>query len=414
MFRSIVLALLISGAIQSYSQSRQLPAVHHCGTSEAMAAFYHRLPDQQGSQHDVVRGSGGGCFVIPVVFHVYGQTQSGYPVNLDIIQGALDLLNADMHGLNTDFDLVHQEFLDIRETMPEVEFILAQLDPEGNPTNGIVQHPVASGYGNGDGYDDLIAADAWDNYKYMNIYVQNDLYNNGVTNNSGVAWYPATWMSDNNLARIVYNGAYLGENCDWEPEFASTMTHEVGHWLNLIHTFQDGCQMPNDEVTDTPPCDYWQDGYDCHPNNLSNYPLNCNDILINAENYMDYAGAYGCYRMFTEGQVERMYTALNHPTRYPLWQYSNLIATGLDEYCDEPVGIEEEGVEMKLYKCESSRICFRGFLEENFAVQIFDLSGRQVFQTLMTDANSSLELEFLPTGTYIVQAGPLVGKVVLN
>jgi hypothetical protein len=161
---------------------------------------------------------GGNCYVIPVVFHVYGTTQGGMPVNASIINGAMSMLNDDFHGLNADYSTVHNSFMSIRATLPDVTFALAELDPVGNPTNGIVNHPVTSGYANGSGYDAAIAADAWDNYKYMNIYIMNDLFGDAVTTNSGYGYYPSTFMSDNNTARIVYNGAYLGINCTWEPE----------------------------------------------------------------------------------------------------------------------------------------------------------------------------------------------------
>lgn len=270
-------------------------------------------------ENNSINRNNNSTYTIPVVFHVYGDVHNGYSVTQEKIETALEKLNEDFNGLNSDFNTVDPMFSSIKGTL-DIEFKLAKLDPNGGCTSGVVFYDEKSGYGNGSGYDSQIQADAWDNYKYMNVYIQNDLYNDGSTTNSGVAWYPNSWMSDNNLARVVYNGAYLHGNTS--DEFASVLTHEFGHWLNLVHTFDGGC-TGTDFVTDTPP----ENGN--HDLGCSS-GTNCSGEYVNYENYMGYNGASGCYKMFTQGQINRMLVALTHPTRQPLWQANNLIDTGVN------------------------------------------------------------------------------------
>lgn len=348
----------------------------------------------------------GECYVIPIVFHVYGTTQGGKTVSNSLIINAVQKMNDDYHGLNNDYNTVHNNFFAIRDIMPDLTFALAQKDPSGNATTGIMYHPVAAGFANGTGYDAQIQADAWDNYKYMNIYIMNDLFNNGVTNNSGYGYYPNTTMSNNNTARIVYNGAYLGTNTN--QEFASTLSHEYGHWLNLIHTFDGGCVQPNDYVTDTPPCDYSNVTYTCHATPTSTYPVNCNNELINAENYMDYSGAYGCYKMFTQGQVARMYAGLQHPSRQPLWQLSNLIAVGLGQLCS-PTNVTNLSLSNSSFivypNPAGNSIYIKSADNMNGSTyKISDQLGRELLNGKLNSQNESIDVSALPTGVYFLTA----------
>ena len=269
-------------------------------------------------------------YIIPVVFHVFGTVQNGYYVTNTLITNALKSLNDDFKGYNDDFYTVHDSFVKIRGEMLDVEFVLAKKDPSGNATNGIKFYStIEKGFGNIDQFTEArIKNYAWNNYHYMNVYVMADLYNDGNYNKSGVAWLPDLNMTKNNLARVVYNGKYIGTNTN--KEFASTLTHEFGHFFNLKHTFDGGCYIYNDGVGDTPPCNYPSDKYSCHANSSINEPLNCYGYLINVENYMDYSGATnGCYKMFTKGQVNRMYAAMSHSSRVSLWQDSTLYKTGI-------------------------------------------------------------------------------------
>jgi hypothetical protein len=78
-----------------------------------------------------------------------------------------------------------------------------------------------------------------------------------------------------------------------------TLTHEVGHWLMLEHTFAHGCAASGDWVADTAPEAIPQ--FDCPPN-----PDTCPAPGLDPiHNFMDYTQD-SCMNMFTKGQSDRM------------------------------------------------------------------------------------------------------------
>jgi PKD repeat protein len=96
--------------------------------------------------------------------------------------------------------------------------------------------------------------------------------------------------------------------------------HEVGHWLDLLHTFHNACS-PGDLVADTPP--EAVNAWGCPSTVPSTCTSNGGDPI---HNFMDYTDD-GCRWQFTAGQKARMYAAIG-TYRSKLVSPANLVATG--------------------------------------------------------------------------------------
>lgn len=216
-----------------------------------------------------------------------------------------------------------------------IEFCLAKVDPNGNPTNGIdrVNRSVAN-YTSMSAIEAAKAATIWDPTKYLNMwtfafggsmattlgYAQfpagsgldgmgtdpciDNLGGGGGASTDGVVCNYNTWGS----RAIFPSGTYGGTQFDK----GRTMTHEVGHMLGLRHTWGDGDCTVDDFCADTPNCSgQYFAGVDTGG---CNSPVQCGGPR-QIQNYMDYSDD-NCMNMFTQNQKDRMLAVLmNSPRR---------------------------------------------------------------------------------------------------
>lgn len=235
---------------------------------------------------------------IPVVVHVVWNV-SAENLTDQQIQSQIDVLNEDFRKLNADVNNAPAPFAPLAADC-EINFCLAQRDPSGNPTTGIVrrQTQVTSfSTNNAVKYFSQGGSDIWDRNQYLNIWVC-DL-GSGLL---GYAQFPGGPAATDG---IVCDYAYFGRiNASAPYDKGRTATHEVGHWLNLRHIWGDAT-CGSDLVNDTPLHNTSNGGCPTYPH----YSTCQGQPIEMTMNYMDYTYD-ACMYMFTIGQRDRMQAVL--------------------------------------------------------------------------------------------------------
>jgi PKD repeat protein len=321
-------ALLIT-AVVSNAQS---PAYRTCDTDEMWKEAVKADPDAalrragislSGARKlpgtKVVSPTGFVQYKIPVVFHVM-HTYGPENISKAQILDAVNSLNLAFQKLNADTGDVIPLFQSIFANA-EIGFELANIDPDGNCTDGITRTYTKFTNAANDNVKTLVG---WPCQKYLNIWVVKNI----ASGAAGYAYYPGISASiDGIVMRHDYTGSFGTSNNSNYTE--RSLSHEVGHWLNLPHTWgsTNNPGLASNCGTD--------DGIGDTPNTIGVANFSCNTAqntcgqIDNVQNYMDYAS---CHLMFTEGQKDAMHVALQSSPggRDNLSTLANLVATGTE------------------------------------------------------------------------------------
>jgi len=234
---------------------------------------------------------------IPVVFHVIYATSAENITDAKCIE-QLNQLNLDFAKLNRDTNLIPAVFRNFAADT-KIQFCLAQRDPNGAVTTGIIHKATTVTTFN---FDDKVkytasgGDNAWPTSSYLNIWSCN--LGGGLL---GYAQFPGGASATDGVV-ILYSsiGSMNSPGTATPYHLGRTATHEVGHWLNLRHIWGDA-NCGDDLVNDTPTQQTSNSGCPSFPHVTCSNGTN-GDMYMN---YMDYTND-ACMNMFTIGQTTRM------------------------------------------------------------------------------------------------------------
>ncbi|MEN7546853.1 zinc metalloprotease [Rapidithrix thailandica] len=248
--------------------------------------------------------------VIPVVVHVLRYTPAPIDVSDEKIHSQIAVLNQDFRKKNPDHVNTPEEFKHLVADVG-IEFRLATTDPKGKPTTGILRSEGEitgwEGFKENENtavedlklfFTEKGGQDAWPPDKYLNIWVADLSNRHGNLGLPGYASFPG---GDPRTDGVIIDPRAFGTlpPLNESHQRGRTATHEIGHWLNLLHIFgkNNDCEA-GDFVEDTPSAYSQYNGSPVHPQSS----CGSHDLFMN---FMDYVDDQAMY-MFTKGQKERM------------------------------------------------------------------------------------------------------------
>ncbi len=239
-------------------------------------------------------------YTIPVVVHVLYNT-SVQNISDGQILSQIAVLNEDYRRQNSDASSTPSAFAAIAGDA-EIEFCLATVDPNGNPTTGITRKNTSVSSFSVSTDNIKVSAQGgqspWPTADYMNIWV-------GPISGGTLGYAtPPFGASPGSRDGVVIGYQYMGNTgtAVFPYNEGRTATHEVGHYLGLPHIWADGsdnggCSF-DDGISDTPLQSSPYGGCPSYPSSS----CGSSDMFMNFLDYVDDR----CMNSFSNGQIAVM------------------------------------------------------------------------------------------------------------
>jgi hypothetical protein len=390
-----------------FSIGNKLKQLKNPNWIKKQAEFEYQLREFQNSNNGQNSRITAKIYRIPVVVHVVHNNASNFIGGTNNTNISDEQINSQIKVLNEDYR--RKVGTNGFNSNPigadmEIEFVLATKDPKGNATTGITRTYVAQQSFDLQ-YENEIIANLihWDFEKYLNIWV--------VKSKNGTIGY-SEFPYDSNLigldadaqsiaGQAIFDGVVIdfrnfGTCCGTLNQLYNlgrTTTHEIGHWLGLLHPTEQNTPCSDDYCNDTPQIERLNDGTTC--NKLTS---NCGGVLRTnlIEDYMDYSPDR-CMNIFTNDQKNRTRAALQMSVKR---QRLLLSLEPLTEKETLTVTVEPN----PLINYSNLRVLFTG--ERNVKISVFDMRGILVYEDAYDAQKSTLynlKTDKLRTGSYIVR-----------
>lgn len=264
--------LTSQGSIPLTAVDGQVQWGYRCGTQPPDAATLERVEVAISGSRWQHRPGGG--VTVPVVFHViYSTDDEGNEVG-----------RVPREQLEAQIDVLNASYADFRFVLDDVVEVYA---PQW--FDRCYQRHV-----------DMKRALAVSPATTLNVYTCVPSY--GPYLLLGFAMFPWSYPEDDYRHGVVLHYGSLPGQTVFANAYdeGDTATHEIGHYLGLLHTFQGGCTPPGDQIDDTP---YEASAAFFCPVNRDTCPDDPGPDPVT--NFMDYTDDW-CMDHFTPLQAERM------------------------------------------------------------------------------------------------------------